>query len=324
MNQKIGAAVLVSGLVLLAACGGGGSTPTGAPAKATLNGYTVDSNGAARFSLSALDSSNNVLTSGSVANPSVSGLSVQGGGNVNGTATICGQIAVQGNVTSAIVLDSTGSMTLTDKDKVRNTAAKSFVARMVGSDTASVSSFDTTTAPTTGYLAINLTQDFTSDKTALNAGIDSATAARGTTNLWDAAYDSVNLLKKASGNNKIALILTDGADNASTKASTDASTYASQNGVKMYMVGLGDSTSIDFSSMQAVAGATGGLFAAAKDPAALTSLFDGMFNATKAAFCITVQFTVNGAKPTPGTSITGKLNFQVQGKDFSVDFNTLF
>ena len=76
--------------------------------------------------------------------------------------------------------------------------------------------------------------------------------------------------------------------------------------------------------MQNVAAATGGLFAAASDASGLQALFDGMFNATKASFCIKVIFLVSGKPPTAGTRITGTLPFQVSGKPFSTDFDVVF
>ncbi len=90
------------------------------------------------------------------------------------------------------------------------------------------------------------------------------------------------------------------------------------------MIGLGDPAELDFSEMQNVASKTGGLFASVNDPDQLEQLFDGMFNATKASFCISVKFTVNGAPPAPGTEIKGTLYFKVNGRDLEAPFDVVF
>lgn len=308
-------------LLLISACG---TQVNPIPSKVTLNGYTVNrSEGSVSFNLSALDANGSVITSGTVASPGISNLATSGSANVTGTATICGQISVQEALSCLITLDSTGSMAFNDPNEERRNAAQAFVARMTSSDQAAVASFDTYTSPTPPYLAIRLWQGFTADKSLLNAAIGQATFASGWTNLWDAVYDGVDLLKAQNGN-RVQLVLTDGADNSSIKTSDEASSYAAANGVKVYMVGLGDPNSLDFTRMQDVAAATGGLFAAASDASALQALFDGMFNATRASFCIKVVFLVNGQPPVAGTRITGTLTFQVSGKPFSTDFDVVF
>lgn len=184
-------------LLLISACG----TQVNIPSKVSLNGYTVNrSEGSASFNLSALDANGSVLTTGKVENPGVKNLKTSGSANIVGTATICGQISVQQELSCLITLDSTGSMSSTDPNQKRRDAAKAFVGRMTSSDQAAVASFDTGTSPTPPYLAIRLWQSFTADKSLLNTAIDQATFASGGTNLWDAVYDGVDLLKAKNGN----------------------------------------------------------------------------------------------------------------------------
>ncbi|PZA07013.1 MULTISPECIES: VWA domain-containing protein [unclassified Meiothermus] len=307
-------------LSLVSAC----SSQNPIPSKVSLNGYVVNrSEGSASFNLSALDANGAVLTVGRVENPGVNNLKVSNSSSVVGTATICGQISVQKALNCLITLDSTGSMDSTDPNQKRRDAAKAFVGRLTPDDQAAVASFDASTSPTSSYLAIRLWQNFTADKDLLNAAIDQATFALGATNLWDAVYDGVDLLRAKNGN-RVQLVLTDGADNSSIKSSSQASDYARANGVKVYMVGLGDPSSLDFTRMQNVAAETGGLFAAVNDASGLQALFDGMFNATKASFCIKVIFLVDGKPPTAGMRITGTLAFQVSGKPFKTDFDVVF
>jgi len=322
-TAAIGLLILLGGCNLLSAGGG-------IPTKVTLNGYTINrSQGAVSFNLSAFDAQGNLIEQGTVENPQVSGLSAEDSSGspvtgVQGTATVCGQITVQKNVTCAITLDATGSMSSNDPNEDRNAAAKAFIDRMTAGDLAGVASFETGTTPTGNYLAIKIWQDFTNDKTALKNAVDQATFAGSATNLWDAVYDDVDWLLTQNTSNRIALVLTDGQDNSSSKTAQDAADYAAQHGIKVYMVGLGDPASLDFTSMQDVATQTGGLFAVAKDSTQLTNLFDGIFNASKASFCITVTFTINGSPPPAGTRITGTLTFTLNGVPSRVDFDVVF
>ena len=309
----------------------GGCGISGAPVEVTLNGYTVDrATGTAYFNLSAFDASSNLITTGVIENPSITvnqALDASGNelGNVSATARVCGDIVSHDAITAVVTLDATGSMADNDPNNLRSDAAKAFIDRLGVADLAAVASFDTDTAPTPSFSAIHVWQNFTNDKTLLYTAIDAATFAGGGTNLWDAIIDDVNLLlTETSGAEKVALVLTDGEDTDSLATSSGAATYAADNGVKVYMIGLGDPQWIDFSEMQDVARQTGGLFAAANDPAQLEQLFDGMFNATKASFCIEATFLVDGAPPAPGTTIRGSLTFTLNGREFSVDYTVTF
>ncbi len=321
--------MILSGLsALIVACGSSPATPAGSPTSATVNGYTFADKtaGKVNLSVSALDANKTVLPSGTITEATVSGLTVAVTSQT-GTASICGQIqGGSGNLKAALVLDSTGSMFLTDPPSTtgdftttqRNQAAKSFVARMGSTDAAAVASFDSNTSPTSPYLAIKLQQDFTSNKTSLNTGVNSATFEGGTTPLWDAVFDAADLTGKQSGSNKIALVMTDGGDNSSTKTATDAINEAKAKGVRVYMIGLG--TAIDPTNMQLVAAQTGGLYAAS-DASQLTGLFNGVFNATQGAGCVQLVFS---PVPSAGQKVTGTVSFKVNGVALSSAFEVQF
>jgi len=322
-------AIFASLIILLAIAGCGSSGP--APTEVTLNGYTIDyDTGTVSFNLSALDSNGELITSGSVESPvarvdraeDASGNALD---NVSSTATVCGDIYSHDSIIAVITLDATGSMAGNDPYDQRSDAAKAFIDRLGAGDLAAVASFDTDTTPTSGYSAIHIWQDFTNDKTLLYNAVDSATFAGGWTNLWDAVVDDADLLsQQTTSAEKVALVLTDGEDTDSYHTSSEAAEYAKDKGVKVYMIGLGDPNSLDFSEMQQVAAETGGLFAAASDADQLSDMFDGMFNATKASFCISVQFQVDGAPPPPGTTISGTLSFWVNNRNFDVDYTVTF
>ena len=335
--------MFVLSMVYAAGCGSSGGGGGSSALSATVNGYTIQdaAQGKVDFNVSALDGSKSLVT-GAITNPQVSNLTASGtgitslnvkannlttagAGPITGSAIVCGDITSKGDLTSALTLDSTGSMSSSDPNNLRGDAAKQFISRMAGTDKASISSFDTSTAPTSGYLAIQIWQDFTSDKTLLDKAVTSAVFAGGSTNLWDAAYDSANLLATVSGANKVSLIFTDGYENSSSKVLTDAISQAQANKVRVYTVGLGsDCYMINCTDLQTLAASTGGTFAIATDPTQLQTQFDNMFNATKASGCINVQFSVNNAPPVAGTTISGTVSFDVNDKSTSGKFTVTF
>jgi len=333
--------IVAISMVVAAGCGSSGGSGGRGALSATVNGYTIEdaAQGKVNFNVSALDSSKSLVT-GTITNPKVSNLTVSsitslnvkgnnltvsGADTVAGTASVCGNITSQGDLTCAITLDSTGSMLWNDPNNLRGDAARQFISRMTSKDKASLSSFDTSTTPTSGYLAIYIWQDFTSDKTLLDQAVNNAVFAGGGTNLWDAAYDSANLLATITGGNKVSLIFTDGEDNSSSKLLSDAISQAKANNVRVYTVGLGtDCSEINCTDLQNLAASTGGTFAIATDPTLLQTMFDNMFNATKAAGCISVKFLVNGAPPVAGMTISGTISFDVNSQSASGKFSVTF
>jgi Ca-activated chloride channel homolog len=311
------------------------------PQRATLNGYTFADKaaGKVKFGVSALDDQDQVLLRGQISNPTVSSLQVVSGQNVqpsaigvsasSASATVCASITADtaGPLACAIILDATGSMKDNDPASVagdltstkRNLAAKQFISRMRPNDKAATASFDATTPATNPYRALFVTQEFTSSRDLLLDGVDLATAESGGTNLWDAVYDASDWLSTQSNSNKIALILTDGNNTAGSTTVTQAYLNAQNKGVKVYMVGLG--SSLDAANMERIARETGGLFVTTNQATGLSDLFNGVYNSVQAQGCIQITFS---PVPAPGTKVSGKLNFNVNGVALSVDFTVTF
>lgn len=308
---------------LLSAC----TTSTSGAAKATFNGVTAldAASGTANLSVSALDSQGNVVSTGTLSDVSATVTSVADSGgpiatSYSASAMICGQITgSSGDITGILTLDATGSMSSSDPAMLRADAAKGFVARMASTDRAAVASFDSSTTPTSGYLAIYLHQTLTSDKTLLDTAIDAATYNGGTTNLWDAGVDSANYLAAVTGSNKMALLLTDGADNASSSTPANVVSAAQSAGVKVYTVGLG--SYVDAQDLIDIASQTGGTYTQVQDATDLSALFDSIFNATQAAGCIQVQFS---PVPASGHIIKGRLTFKLDGQLLTADYVVYF
>ena len=311
-------------LLALNACS---SPSTGVvPNKASFNGVTkVDAaSGTANLSVSALRDEE-VFSSGTITNPSATVTNVTTNALItqqqySAAAAVCGQITPKDDTLSAVLtLDATGSMRTNDRNQLRAEAAKNFVARMGQGDQTAVASFDTYTSATDPYEAISVWQPFTADQAALEAAVDKATFNRGNTNLWDAGVDSVSLLKEATGGNKLVVLLTDGEDNRSASTFQDVIDAAQTEGAAIYTVGLG--RSIDVSELLTTASLTGGTFsqvAAAED---LVGLYDSIFNATQASGCIELAFSPT---PTPGTTLAGTLNFEVDNTPLETDYSVFF
>jgi hypothetical protein len=307
------------------------------PASVTVNGFVPGSApGSAQLSVSALDNHGALIESAVLTEPALSGMSVVAPAglrtqsaarltaSITGTASVCGNIVSLGAVTAAITLDATGSMSYTDPQQLRRDAAKQFIARMAGRDSAAVSSFETSLGPSPGYRAIHVWQDFTSAHAPLDSAVDFATYEGGGTPLWDAADDSRQFLLGHAGANRIAVILTDGGDNASSIGTDEVVANARAAGVRMFMIGLGPDAYIDGSGMKDVASRTGGVFARADKADELKGLFDGVFNASRAAGCLSIVVQVDGAIPPPGTSLQGLLTVKVDGTPVSGRFRVDF
>ena len=313
------ASLLLTFPLLLAACNSTDQKPSPPPPPpgssqpaaqtATLNGVRVIDPSTYQLGVSAIDSTQAIVRNATLSKPTVSALSAG-----QATAQVCGQIQSQDVLTTAIALDSTGSMASTDPGRLRQKAAQTFAGRMTSSDRAAVLSFDSATSPTVGLSVAHLWQDFTGDQALLTSGIDHATFEGGGTPLYDAIIDANSLLKGTTGTNRSVLILTDGSDNASAHSPSDVIAAAKAQGTRVFAVGLDSSNSLNFSELERVASETGGLFQKASDAKQLTTYFDHVYNAVSAQGCLQLNFTV---RPIAGTNVTGTLGFTVSnsGKD---------
>lgn len=291
---------------LLASCSRDATPTTPAATSGTVNGVRIVNDTTYQVGFTPLSGAA-LVTNGHLDQVTLTSLSAGAA-----TARVCGQVQVQDTVTAAISLDSTGSMDDNDPGELRRDAAKRFIARMSSHDRAAVLSFDAGTAPSAGLGVSYLWQDFTGDQALLNAGVDHATFAGGTTPLYGAIIDGAQLVRTSGGANGSVLILTDGEDNAYVDQYQDAIDTARQGGVKVYAIGLDARNSLDFTALEDITAATGGLFQKASDAAALDGFFDRMYNAFRAQGCVEVHFT---QKPVTGTEVQGTLTIDVSAPD---------
>lgn len=305
MNKMLLTSLLLA-TGLLASCDRTPVPTTPAATTGTVNGVRVVNTTTYQVGFTPL-SGTSIVTNGKLDSAAVKSISAG-----TATARVCGQVQVQDTITAAISLDSTGSMDDNDPKALRRDAAKRFITRMSSQDRAAVLSFDGWTSPNANLGVSYLWQDFTSDKALLNTGVDNATFAAGGTPLYGAIVDGSTIVKASGGANGSLLILTDGEDTNYVSSFRQAVDTARANGTKVYAIGLDAQNNLDFSELEDIAAATGGLFQKANDAAALDGFFDRMYNAFRAQGCVELVFT---QKPAAGTDVTGVLNVVVSAPD---------
>ncbi|MFH1963829.1 MAG: VWA domain-containing protein [bacterium] len=174
-------------------------------------------------------------------------------------------------VSTAIVIDKSGSMSGGDLDDAKD-AAIIYVGYMGSADRSAVISFDN---------VVTIDQLFTDDVNLLISAIDSIQLG-GTTAFYDAVYTAITETKNENPTRRRAIIaLTDGYDNwsiykqdveVSLAKFQDVVDYAKQEGIPVYTIGLGNT--LDESMLQDLATQTNGLYFKAPDSAQLKSIYD--------------------------------------------------
>jgi VWFA-related protein len=119
--------------------------------------------------------------------------------------------------------------------------------------------------------AITLAQDFTTDKAALKAALQTLNANGGTP-LYDATYEAVTLLAQRSGN-RHAVVITDGADTQSSRTVDDVIPYARASRVRLYTIAFNIALP-DQKPMERMALETGGSFFVVERPSELAAVYE--------------------------------------------------
>ncbi len=145
-----------------------------------------------------------------------------------------------------LVLDGSGSLSDNDVNNVK-TASNAFIDLLEASDSVAVYHFGSNVA---------LIQDFTTNKQAARAAVNSLTNNLGATSLFDAIVDAANHSTTASGRQAL-IVMTDGQDNDSSNSQQQAIDAARAAGIPVFTIGFGFA---DEFVLQAIASQTGGLF----------------------------------------------------------------
>ena len=225
----------------------------------------------------------------------------------------------------ALTIDQSGSMiglgvnpVPSDPNDERVNQAQAFVQRMGALDEASVIRFQGEAG------AVFTVQGFTSDKTALEAGLDTLRETEGgNTPLYDAIIKSVNDLKARPANRTKALILlTDGRDTTSTATSAMAITAARDENIPVFAIGLGnpnDAASLDRADLENIAAQTGGRVFFAEDPSALAGIFDQLTAILADSYRLEAAVSFDPILPAAGSyRIEGDIVADIDGEEIKI------
>jgi VWFA-related protein len=143
---------------------------------------------------------------------------------------------VNGPVKVAVLLDISGSMRVGQRATEAKQAANHIFFSLTGRDEAAVFTFDT---------ALDQTQNFTSDRRALEAGVQKAEKPFGQTSLYDAIAQTARTVATASSGGykglpqrSAVVVITDGVDTRSRLNPGDVAIAASEIDVPVYIVAV--------------------------------------------------------------------------------------
>ena len=153
----------------------------------------------------------------------------------------------------SLILDASGSMQEGGKFTIVKDIVKDFINKRKH-DKLALSIF-----ADFAYVAVPLTYDKRSIKRLLNR-IEVGVAGVRQTALYEALFLSSNLFKTSHSKEKIAILLTDGIDNANTIPLDVAIKTAKKYGIKVYTIGVGSMGDFNPTVLQQIASQTGGKF----------------------------------------------------------------
>jgi VWFA-related protein len=183
-------------------------------------------------------------------------------------------------ISTALVIDRSGSMQDADKIAGARDAADAFVDLLRPGDHAALISFNSD---------VRVSEPFTADHAALQSAIDRLRPDGGTA-LYDSIVAGVDLLRGQPGR-RVLLVLTDGqdcrepglcpAESGSSHSLRDAISYATAAGQAVYVVGLGERGSsgdsgIDEGVLRRIASETDGVYYYSPDASALANLYTSL------------------------------------------------
>lgn len=161
-------------------------------------------------------------------------------------------------VALALVLDTSGSISSTDLQNIKQ-AATTLVNMLGPNDLVAVWEF---------YTWVYLRQDYTTNKQAVIAAIN-AMSPGGDTALYDAIFQAADHSATVSGR-KSMVVMTDGEDNASGHSEAEAIAKAVEKQVPVFTVGFGTANA---QVLGRIASQTGGVYYPAASSAQLQDLF---------------------------------------------------
>ena len=174
---------------------------------------------------------------------------------------------------TVLVIDTSGSMRARDAIGQAKAAARQFIEQRQPQDRIAVVAFSD---------EARVVQDFTDDGPALLAAVDGL-QARGETALWDGVRTAGGLLAAQPDLQANVLLLSDGADTASTTTADEALAAMASANATVFSVVLPGSY-FDEGPVRRLAEQTGGTYAAATDPASLAAVYSSVQRALQGQF----------------------------------------
>ncbi|NTW03599.1 MAG: VWA domain-containing protein, partial [Oscillochloris sp.] len=183
-------------------------------------------------------------------------------------------------ISTALVIDRSGSMDDAHKIEGAREAANAFVNLLRPGDHAALISFND---------AVQVAEDFTDNQSGLHTAINRLRPDGGTA-LYDSIVEGVDLLREQPGR-RVLLVLTDGQDcrepgacpitEGSSHSLDEAITYATEAGQAVYVVGLGErggsrNDGLDEDVLRQIATGTSGSYFYSPDAAALADLYKSL------------------------------------------------
>lgn len=166
----------------------------------------------------------------------------------------------------SLILDASGSMRTNDKFGIVKDIVTQFIDKRKH-DKLALSIF-----ADFAYVAVPLTYDKKSIKRLLSR-IDVGVAGLHQTALYEALFLSSNLFKNSKSKEKIAILLTDGMDNANTIPMEVAINTAKKYDIKVYTVGVGNAGDFNPNILNKIALDTGGKFFSANSVEKLKEIY---------------------------------------------------
>ena len=166
----------------------------------------------------------------------------------------------------SLILDASGSMLQSNKFNIVKDIVGDFIDKREH-DKLALSIF-----ADFAYVAVPLTYDKKSIRRLLSR-IDVGVAGTSRTALYEALFLSSNLFKTSTSKEKIAILLTDGVDNAQTIPLEVAINRAKKYGIKVYTVGVGNVGDFDPEVLNEIATKSGGKYFSANTVEGLQDIY---------------------------------------------------
>jgi Mg-chelatase subunit ChlD len=181
-----------------------------------------------------------------------------------------GEAGKRQKVRTVLVLDKSGSMNERNKIRSLRQGAVRYVELLPDHDAdMTVITFNQRVSPA---------EDFSSNKERLKQQVQSIQAV-GDTALFQGIWEGIETLNagrssSSAGTRQALIVFSDGLDNRGGHSPEEIAEHANKDGVRIYMLGLGNRREIDVDMMRSLAEATGGKFYHVENQDKLTEVFE--------------------------------------------------